>query len=828
MSPRQFISLELVGVDLLIVQLEFLRDLPMADLQQILSRSVHQATLRPKKVLYRQDDSLEFVYILLSGSVIQTREGVAKNGQPEVYRRRVDKAGTLLSIYDLLFYDTYRTTTMTAGNGVCVLLQIDATAFNRLIFRFPRARGRLANMDMIRRMRTVPMIGHLDLVLLGFLTEATKPMTKSTGQYVYSSGEFVDCIYLVDQGQVSLEEADGRIQWATNGTVFGLVETHGRRRNNQRVMAHDAQATTETKIFQIDYDQFCAITCLDPDVTGVAEMRNRHDIVNGLSIFSQLSEPQRNRLVGFFSHYYFPINHLLIQQGEQADSFWVLLEGGNATIQALDENGTKLTSTISHGQTYFCETALLGELPQESSVEAVAGSQWLRLHWTDFQQFDDEEPLEIRGILEIDTEKLQEMESQQKQQKHTWLQPGELLIRLSRRHWIAFLRKAIPAIISVAALVALAWIGSLFVGAQLWIIVPTVLLILIAIGLFIWGAIDYFNDWIAVTDRRVVYQEKLILISKVRKEAPLDQIQQVDEERTLLGGWLNYGTMIVQTASTAGKIEFSYTRNFDALNAAIREQQELRLRHSAAESKTAISFTLSNRLGHAISLPSRVWQTVETPVEETSRRRLASVFRRKRPSADDERIIWRRHWIVLLPKLWWALLILILTLALVFGTAFIGTIIPDNASTLQSIVRAAVIIAFLVALARVSWVIVNWYNDTYEVDDRRITHIEKLPFGLRQSTSGALLARIQNVSTDIPSTIHWLFNYGNVRCQTAAEEGDFLFDGVHAPRDVADIIQMRMENYRRREEEREAQRRAQELPDWFEIYHRMETDDMPL
>ena len=48
MSPRQFISLELVGVDLLIVQLEFLRDLPIADLQQILARSIRQATLRPK------------------------------------------------------------------------------------------------------------------------------------------------------------------------------------------------------------------------------------------------------------------------------------------------------------------------------------------------------------------------------------------------------------------------------------------------------------------------------------------------------------------------------------------------------------------------------------------------------------------------------------------------------------------------------------------------------------------------------------------------------------------------------------------------------------
>ena len=368
----------------------------------------------------------------------------------------------------------------------------------------------------------------------------------------------------------------------------------------------------------------------------------------------------------------------------------------------------------------------------------------------------------------------------------------------------------------------------MFVGTQWWIIAPTALLILISIGLFIWGAIDYFNDWIAVTNRRVVYQEKLILISKVRKEAPLDQIQQVDEERNLLGGWLNYGTMIVQTASTAGKIEFTYTRNFDALNAAIREQQEQRLRHSAAESKTAISFTLSNRLGHAISLPSRVWQTVETPVEETSRRRLASLFRRKRPSADDERIIWRRHWIVLLPKLWWALLILIFTLVAMFVIVFSGLSSPTTRARSGGSLGLLSSLHSWWRLLRVAWVIVNWYNDTYEVDDRRITHIEKLPFGLRQSTSGALLARIQNVSTDIPSTIHWLFNYGNVRCQTAAEEGDFLFNGVHAPRDVADIIQMRMESYRRSEEEREAQRRAQELPDWFEIYHKMETDDMPL
>ncbi len=411
---------------------------------------MRQVTLRPKQTLYEQNASLDYVYILLKGSVIQSQEGITESGEPEVYQRRVDQPGTMLSIYDLLFYDTYHTTTREGGTGVCDLLRIDAAAFNRLVFRFPQLRQRLAKMDQIRRLRTVPMIGHLDLVLLGFLAEVADPTTVSADEYIYSIGELPDQVFFVDQGQVKLEWADGRIGWAANGAAFGLAEPRGRSWSRARVMRHTACATTETKIFSIPYAQFHSITCLDPDVIGAASMQKRSEIVDGLSIFSQLSEEQRSRLVGFFSYYRFPTNQLLVQQGEQADSFWVLLEGGRATIQALDENGKKLTSTTSHGQTYFCETALLGEVSQESSVEAMLDSEWLRLHWSDFQRFNDEEDGDIRGKLEVSTEKLQEMESQKKQQKHSWLQPGELLIVLSRRHWIAFLRNGIPALIALA------------------------------------------------------------------------------------------------------------------------------------------------------------------------------------------------------------------------------------------------------------------------------------------------------------------------------------------------------------------------------------------
>ena len=76
----------------------------------------------------------------------------------------------------------------------------------------------------------------------------------------------------------------------------------------------------------------------------------------------------------------------------------------------------------------------------------------------------------------------------------------------------------------------------------------------------------------------------------------------------------------------------------------------------------------------------------------------------------------------------------------------------------------------------------------------------------------------------IPSTLHWLFNYGNVTCQTAAETGAFIFYGVPDPRSVAAEILTRMDMHQRRAERDAAIKRSQDLPDWFEMYNRIEPE----
>ncbi len=80
---------------------------------------------------------------------------------------------------------------------------------------------------------------------------------------------------------------------------------------------------------------------------------------------------------------------------------------------------------------------------------------------------------------------------------------------------------------------------------------------------------------------------------------------------------------------------------------------------------------------------------------------------------------------------------------------------------------------------------------------------------------------LKTLRIDIPTPLHYLLNFGNVRLQTAATQGDFTFDWVPDPRGVADEVQRRIEEYRYRMEMARAQQRAQELPDWFEMYNRL-------
>jgi hypothetical protein len=285
--------------------------------------------------------------------------------------------------------------------------------------------------------------------------------------------------------------------------------------------------------------------------------------------------------------------------------------------------------------------------------------------------------------------------------------------------------------------------------------------------------------------------------------------------------------MVIQTASTSGVISFEYTRNFSRLNKVISEQRRRRLLHTVAQSKMTIHRMLGKRLGLGLALPRQVYRggrlrAMETVQDQPPRG--TAVMRWK----SGDKIIWRRHWMVLLPKVWWAVLILLFWLVMLFIPQVLPAYSELSGFWLFFVVSVRVVsfIGVVVAFIRVGWVISNWRNDTYEVSDESLVHVEKLPLSLAEDRKSASLGKIQNVEMYIRSPLQWLFNYGDVVCQTAAEEGDFTFNGVPDPRAVADEIQRRIERFRRQAEIANIEQRAKDLPDWFEVYNTLEWEEL--
>ncbi|MCB9140256.1 MAG: cyclic nucleotide-binding domain-containing protein [Caldilineaceae bacterium] len=814
----QFIPGNPIDIQVLIAHLNFLGDIPPDDLKEIFAESMTPYTVPVRTKLFTQDTPVDYVYIVLEGNFQQAR--IEQVGGSGALRQRLERKvgpAAILGVQDFLFADSYRTTARALETGS--VLAITTAALNRLIFRHPQVRARLAPLEIINRLRTMPLVGPQEGVALCFLAESVEPRGVAGGEDIYRSGDEQEHIFLIDRGQVLLEWDDGSDDWLGNGAMLGLAK-NGATIDGSRIMTHRARAKSNVQLLAIPHAAYTSIVGQPPDGPGLEAMDLREDVLSRLLVFSSFKPDYDHHMTGFVSHYYFPYSHVVIQQGEESDSLWVLMPGSRAAISANDKDGVKLLTTPCDGPAYFAESALLGLIPQDSTIEAAAGSEWLRLHWRDFERLARLEKTNLREDLVVDLQRQEHVVQREQRERYAWLQPGELIIILSRRHWIAYLRKGVPAFIAFAVLMAGAIFVTFMPSFQWWMAIPLFFLAFIAFALFVWGTIDYFNDWVVVTNRRVVHQEKVLFINEWRKEAPLEQIQNVNFETNFIGRWLNFGTMVIQTASTSGTISFDYTTHFEELRRIINAQREQRQLHSKAQSKLAIHRMLEARLGQSIDVPSQVLkgeQVISSGASWNERRSNGTIL----PPEKGDRIIWRRHWMVLIPKVWLSILVLGIWFFLTLLALFPIEIVDPRFHTLLIVVG---LVMTLGALARVLWVVVNWHNDTYEVTDDEIAHVEKLPFALAENRKSAGLGRLQNVEMRVPSPMHWLLNYGDVKCQTAAEEGDFIFDSVPDPRAVAEEIQTRMERYRRREESFAAHKRAEELPDWFEVYRSLDQE----
>ncbi len=782
--------------------------------QQILARDIDVRVYAAGEILFQRGSPVTHLYCLLSGRVDE--EGLDRTGK-RAYPclERTVYPIKLLGVYDFLYHQPHSTHAIVAETSE--ILVIDVKSFEKLLYYYPALLESLAPLRLIERLRTIPLLSGLSPVELCYLAEAAQPLALSAGAAIYGLSHAEqensdDFLYLIDQGQVLVTGPNRVVTLLGNGAAFGF-----------RPQDRNAQAMTDVSLLMISQRDIKKIPVQNPEADLlVAAPRLRAKVEATLRKF--FPAVNAKQLSGFVSHYYLPEPYLLLRQGEMTDSMWMLMQGGRAHLNALDEVGNTMPTTMAEGPLDFCEGALFAQLSVDSTIEAEAQSQWLRLHRLDCQTFIRTQGYQLIDLLPPQSTPLP-IVGEEVSLRYPWLQDGEGIIMLRHRHWfILLVRTWLSLLLLVLASVGLAAL-ALLANAPSWPFPWLVSTILVALFFLVWQVIDYQNDYLVVTNRRVVRQEKVLLQRVQLRETGLEQIQNVDVSKHFLGVLFGYGVLKIQTAGKErGTISFDYIPDAQTVKQAIDTQTAKRRRYRQAASKLEIQMNLEGRLGLGLNLPERVWIKSAQPIFAIRwwRRLIDFLMKRqerRKQRYQQERVVWRKHWLVLLQRIWVPALLLLLTLTLLALSLFSNGLMP----TIPSLNLVLVLFGML-AFAVLAWIYTDWHNDTYEVTRDEVADVEKRPFFFDENRRTARLLDIDNIKSEVPSTLHYIFNFGSVQLETAAVEGEFIFNSVPDPSGVVAEIRRRIEDCRRREEDERARQRAQELTDWFEVYNRLDRE----
>ena len=130
------------------------------------------------------------------------------------------------------------------------------------------------------------------------------------------------------------------------------------------------------------------------------------------------------------------------------------------------------------------------------------------------------------------------------------LQPGETIVYSTKLHWIIY-RWAIFLIIICIILAALAWFTADNQNLSLALFIAAIIFALLALSSAFGKFIKRWTTELAVTDRRVIYKERLI--ARRTLEMNRSRVESVDVYQSVLGRLLGYGTITLRGTGGSGE-----------------------------------------------------------------------------------------------------------------------------------------------------------------------------------------------------------------------------------------------------------------------------------
>jgi CRP-like cAMP-binding protein len=506
---------------------------------------------------------------------------------------------------------------------------------------------------------------------------------------------------------------------------------------------------------------------------------------------------------------------VIFQQDTPADSFYLIYRGSVKIVRKRE--GKERTLAILVRDDYFGEMALIERRKRSGTCTATTDSLLLVLSRENFEKLLKSAPhLRLNFDVAIQSRKLAGS------LQFKWLAPDEVIYFLARKHPVVLYRNLVLPILCL--LIPIALFYGWFAIARLLIVGFAASLSLIAIvGWIVWLWVDWGNDYYIMTNRRVVWLEKVVGIYDSRLESPLSTILSVGVETDVLGRALDFGNLSVRTF--VGKIPFNHVSHPDQAQRMIEEYWNRSKEQAVGMEKEAMKNAIRRRLG--IPIPTTPQAPPLKPAGYPRKRSMFGILRLlganslKLRYEQGETVVYRKHWFVLFKQAWIPILSSLGVIGLFLYRLFELAFSPDTFISFQNGLTVdawagALLIALVPLLAWVVYEGVDWSNDKFEVNNDQIVDLDKKPFGT-ESRSAAQLENILSTEYKRIGILGEIFNYGTVYITVGGTK--LAFEDVIDPASVqSDINRRRAARIEKKNQATVAAERER-MAEWLATYH---------
>ncbi|MBE0408884.1 MAG: cyclic nucleotide-binding domain-containing protein [Anaerolineales bacterium] len=542
--------------------------------------------------------------------------------------------------------------------------------------------------------------------------------------------------------------------------------------------------------------------------------------LGGLYLFKDLPDQEIHDLAGRFSVIKINEGEVLRFDEEIHGWFFIIIEGRFLvrTVENTDkDNGKYLVSGD-----FFGEDALLFGETNLVSVHATRTSKLLCLNSDQFINLLQNFP-HVRRIFK----RTYESRRMAQNLRFDWINDNEVIYQVTRKHDAHLLVSLFgPFVICLVALLLLFYVSMPEIESSVWFIGLVISAILFLVGILwgIWDFIDWGNDYYIVTNQRVVWVEKVIMLYDSREEAPLTTIRSVDVKTNLLGRLLGYGDIIVNTYT--GRILMRIVGQPFLMAAMIEEYWHRAQRRIEEEESEAMESAIRRQLGQIEEQETQFPQETDSE-PEPPRVKTHGIWQNyfsnflKMRFVDGNVITYRKFWLILIKKTWKPVLAGMIVCALMVYIFYLYLVDPLRVSDLWLGLIGGGVLSLGVIFLWWAYLYVDWRNDIYQVTERYIFDIERRPLGTEIKKS-APLESILSLEHERQGFLGYLFNYGNVTINVG--DAKFVFRGIFDPARAQQDVFNRMYALRRAKEKSDAERERARIASALSMYHRNLSD----